>query len=625
MKQNELFINTETGTQQGITLYKPSESALKAIKRTIGVYTMPVMKEWCHSFGRFLSTNTYEILNSRGKTIKDEDAWGVYMQGRNLKKEVLINFLAFFLGDTRNFTAYLQGLSGAERSVWKGLVVNGYMDDRTYMAITHKKMVRHVTGWYAYNEEKATDIPLFSLFKTRDSALDEFGYRDTVHAICIDTLFYEPARKSFFPEGIFAAKFLDKLPSDEFLHTITTTEKELTEQLPVLKSLAVREILTLNANARLLTTVKKKVSQQAVLTEYFPTMTDNEYKLLRYTLTLYPIALFYRKRGNVRLHCFEKECLCMFKEAVDNIDLLVTTLMPHISGLHSEVINYYSSFSDIVNEVCTFLKSGKGWFCVDDMLKEMYYKEHSLFFYTVFDATAFYKQNLKNKKTGKYVRIGELHSAIFTPFVKAFLLMMNGLGMLDVAYRDASQDDTSYVDALRYVRLTNLGAYVMGITQTYTPIKAEKKIYFRLDDRLLILKSMEKDNPYEGMVADLAEHIGGGRYLVSSDSFLKNCKTEKDVKDKIGLFKEFVADKFTDVWSDFFKSVLAKCNPLEHISNDTFVIYRIAVDNTGLLQLLVSDETLKKNIIRAEGYLILIKKDKLKKVIDRLKTFGYLL
>ena len=53
--------------------------------------------------------------------------------------------------------------------------------------------------------------------------------------------------------------------------------------------------------------------------------------------------------------------------------------------------------------------------------------------------------------------------------------------------------------------------------------------------------------------------------------------------------------------------------------------YRIDPKNTELIQLLTTDPKLRQMVTRAEGYLLLVKKDDLKKFTDELKKHGYLL
>ena len=58
---------------------------------------------------------------------------------------------------------------------------------------------------------------------------------------------------------------------------------------------------------------------------------------------------------------------------------------------------------------------------------------------------------------------------------------------------------------------------------------------------------------------------------------------------------------------------------------DEYQQYRIDPKNTELIQLLTTDPKLRQMTIRAEGYLLLVENDNLKKFTDELKKHGYLL
>jgi hypothetical protein len=96
------------------------------------------------------------------------------------------------------------------------------------------------------------------------------------------------------------------------------------------------------------------------------------------------------------------------------------------------------------------------------------------------------------------------------------------------------------------------------------------------------------------------------------------------VEEKIGVFRQFVSNELPPLWQQFFDSLLLHCNPL---ASDTtaYNVYRLSPGNTDLLRLLTSDARLRRLFIRAEGYLILVKKEDQKRFTDELKKHGYLL
>ena len=146
-----------------------------------------------------------------------------------------------------------------------------------------------------------------------------------------------------------------------------------------------------------------------------------------------------------------------------------------------------------------------------------------------------------------------------------------------------------------------------------------------MDEQRLVIRSLKENNPYESLLNDTAIPIGNRRYMMSNESFLKNCRSEKDVKDKIDFFKRFISKEIPEVWTSFFDSLLRQCHPLKPVSADKYVIYQLDGNNKELIHLLSTDPFLKSILIRAEGYKILVEKKQQKAFVDKLKAHGYLL
>lgn len=165
---------------------------------------------------------------------------------------------------------------------------------------------------------------------------------------------------------------------------------------------------------------------------------------------------------------------------------------------------------------------------------------------------------------------------------------------------------------------------MLGIDDDYEAPQQEDIAYFELDPDRLIIRSLADPNPYAQLLLDTSVAISRNRFETSAESFLANCYTQHDVEEKIGIFKQFVSHELSPLWKRFFDSLLLHCNPLR-ADHTNFQKYRIDPNNTELIQLLTTDAKLRQMVTRAEGYLLLVKKDDLKKFTDELKKHGYLL
>jgi len=220
------------------------------------------------------------------------------------------------------------------------------------------------------------------------------------------------------------------------------------------------------------------------------------------------------------------------------------------------------------------------------------------------------------------------NDVLLAPLVKGMFFLLASLGLVNIAYelptnKQYQLRDRNYLsvfDGLKFVRLSDFGKYVLGVSDSYDYTTEEKPTKVLLDEKRLIV-TIEGPGRLERMVLHrLAEKIGENYYKLSYHSFLKDCSSENDIKNKIAIFKEKISSKLPLVWEDFFKEVGAKINPLDYKEN--LHVFKIK-PSKELVSLIARDETLKKNILKVEDYHIAIKGHNLSKVKKRLREFGF--
>ena len=220
------------------------------------------------------------------------------------------------------------------------------------------------------------------------------------------------------------------------------------------------------------------------------------------------------------------------------------------------------------------------------------------------------------------------NDVILIPLVKGMFFLFGALGLVNIAYDFPSNKtyqlrDRMYLtvfDGLKFVKISEFGKYVLGVSNSFDFKKEEKSTKVMLDEKRLII-TIEGPGRLERMVLNrLAEQIGDNYYKISYHSFLKDCFSENDIINKISIFKEKISSTLPLVWEEFFKEVEGKINPLEHKENMN--VFKIK-PSKELVSLVARDEILKKNILKVEDYHIAIKKHNLIKVKKRLKEFGF--
>jgi hypothetical protein len=217
---------------------------------------------------------------------------------------------------------------------------------------------------------------------------------------------------------------------------------------------------------------------------------------------------------------------------------------------------------------------------------------------------------------------------IIHPFVKGFMFLLAGFGILDIAYNYPKNERVQIVsapylsefDGLQYVRLTPLGAYVVGLKEEYDVVIKQETANLVLDEKRLLIH-MEGTDRLKAMILEkISTRVSENCYKLSYPSFLKECSSRKDILDKIKLFREHVAEKPPRIWENFLDEVINKIDPL--ISDPSMMVFRLK-ENPELISMMAQDDVLRKYILKAEKYHILIPKKNLGQVKKRMEEFGY--
>ncbi len=238
------------------------------------------------------------------------------------------------------------------------------------------------------------------------------------------------------------------------------------------------------------------------------------------------------------------------------------------------------------------------------------------------------ERSFRSRYERTYVRSGYYKDAVITPFLKSMMFLFAAFGIVDIAYelpensilQERDLKYLSFFDGLQYVRLTKLGAYVIGLTNKYAAAIEEETAKIELDPKRLILTVEGKDPLKTLIINKIANQISENCYKVNYHSFLKECTTKKDIKQKVALFHEYITVKLPPVWQEFLDDVLDKINPL--VSKQKMSVFKLK-PNQELVSLVARDDVLKQCILKAEEYHILIAENDIPKVKKRLEEFGY--
>ncbi|MBF0476068.1 MAG: hypothetical protein HQK59_09585 [Deltaproteobacteria bacterium] len=273
------------------------------------------------------------------------------------------------------------------------------------------------------------------------------------------------------------------------------------------------------------------------------------------------------------------------------------------------------------------------WVSIDNVITFALYRE---LFLDVVSRTGTHPYYMARYKAGDYhghdrTFVTEItyKETVIVPFLKAVMFLFAGLGLLDVSY-DLPRNELfqskalgylSVFDGLKYIRLTSLGSYVMGLTKKWEEVtEEEEEARIILDETRLLISIEGKDRLKEMMLTKIAHKITDHFYKMDYTSFLKGCSSRQDVLNRVALFEEEISAEPPPAWQRFLDEIINRINPLT--AKKSMAVFQLKPDKE-LLSLMVTDEILKQYIIKAENYLVVIESNNLNKVNKRLEEFGY--
>ena len=110
--------------------------------------------------------------------------------------------------------------------------------------------------------------------------------------------------------------------------------------------------------------------------------------------------------------------------------------------------------------------------------------------------------------------------------------------------------------------------------------------------------------------------------MVTPETFLSRCRSVSDVNSRLELFRQTVAVKLPPNWEEFLQRMSRAHRSIREVGG--YSVYKIDQSESALVEALTSDSELRRLVIRAEGYRILVASDDKEAFEKRLLRYGYL-
>ncbi|RDC65633.1 hypothetical protein [Adhaeribacter pallidiroseus] len=507
----------------------------------------------------------------------------------------------------------------------------------------HESLEKHFNTKVAYtNQELETSYPnavtelhpLFCLF--RDDPTDrDYSYwysgRNFKNETSYLHFLYFPrplnARlKKFTPVPFGFDLIAISLPESPGLQ-VYTNHDSLFSELPVALSYVQQGKLSISESGLLNVASVSKMRKYCGIKEFYPDNGDKYAASIR-TRFIAEMVLALNRKGFTTYDdsvAFLKQGFQLYEKA----QFSSATVLFHLKGINKADTN------PVVNQTLFSLLQqlplGQ-WVAADNLLNYALYRELPLELIRDYVAhnNVYFESDDTYGKTKKYLYRPYYRTLLTEPLLRGTFYLFATFGLVDLAYglpanpaaEKFKKKHISVFDGLQAVRLTALGAYLCGLTQTYeAPVTPHEKIL--LDEQHLFISYTGTNKPLLTILEKVARKAGEHLFKVDYETLLGDCNTSLEVTAKLNMFKQLLSATPPLIWQEFFAAIQERNVALPAL-NANYQLFELP-SNKELIRLVASDAFLKKHIIKAEMYHVIIPKTSISKVKNYLKKFGFLI
>lgn len=288
---------------------------------------------------------------------------------------------------------------------------------------------------------------------------------------------------------------------------------------------------------------------------------------------------------------------------------------------------YYTSQRDIFDIIKIIVNDliGKDWVKVENILNFCKYRD--LYFHLESSAktdTYYMKTNDDEIAADKYY-----FEIFYEPLLKAGLFYLGALGILELKYDNPKSpcnitaQNLPYIsvwDSLKYVKLTNLGLYTLGVNETYEVKEIKKKTSNIKFDEFKPMITVDKTDTITIAKIEPYTEKQDDKYILSYSKIFKDCTNYKTLVAKIDAFYKLFDTELPKVFDEYFNEIKQNANMLK---KEPKLITIELQNNKKLLHLFMSNKKLQELTIKASGYRVIVSKDDITKLTKIVKENGF--
>lgn len=542
-----------------------------------------------------------------------------------LKAEML-NFASLFFNED-NFHLFLETLPDNVRAIWIAAADKIFLSEKEANELLGEECVIDTHRWHQVGECNTLGEGIFKITSSeRFDYSDNNTYYLTFKSYWLRELTYRCSHHTL--KDCQTAVLPDKL-------TVFNAEADLFQEIPILNNLRESGMLTLGRTHFFTAKLRKALDKARInnfnlnekSTKYYEETLRSYYLIITYLLTCE------RTYDHVINSASPLQLiqLCV-KYVFDHTSKFCKLFLPHITCIDRDYDYSHRNTNRLMRSFERSLLTLKSsmWVSIEQVLYQTrcFFDHKTYVSILIQEPTSYYNIGfkLRYKNADEPIKYDEIITRVTYQSIKSVLLAMASWGIIEIAYDPTTTaNGPSYLtDALRYVRLTNLGKYVFGKAKFYqlptTMVNTCKD--FELNTDRLLIKVLNPNSKGSFALEKIATPITSQLYRTDFSVFLKECNTKDDIKKKIDLFKKYIANEPPQIWADFFNAMLERSNALKKVKT-SYITRSIDAKDKELQDIIMHDPNIKQYILRAEGYVVLIEQAHLSDVNNILKTYGY--
>lgn len=542
-----------------------------------------------------------------------------YLSPTKVQKAKIVDVLAAIFAEKSNRAIILDLLTNRQKTLWQNIYNDFYLSEDNCTEILGSPVARHKKNYFYNDTAKTTEEGAWL------NSFYVYSYWNNLMYFYLPTFVRRAFEEFLMTSGSPGKQLVEQslgLPAIDI-----DFENSTLELLPLLNGLYLSGKIE-TGRFRVSLTVVKRLAKQLKIQEFECVSNDDTGSYLRTMMLInaYSIhadqAMLRRNKTPLKPHTVVRG---IYRTLTSNTSALNGVLLTFISKSTAKVFEN-CSVKGVFSLLTEKLASSKGLEPVmaEDLFDGLYTMDGRPEETTIFSRNLLMEDNIENNRTGRNIGFGNFMRQLTVPALLSSVALLASIGIIEVAYSIMPANAPHTLSGLRSVRLTPLGAYAMGLTETYFNENLKEHVYFETDNDSLMIRALEENNPYEGMMSDYCRSVGARRWLLTPETFLAGCQDENDLRKKILDFKTLTGIPLPPVYDDFFRRLEANCSwKLE--TDIRYALFSINPEATELLEAIVSDPEIRDIVVRAERYMILVpvsKVDQLRKCFSR---YGYIL